>query len=226
MCDSSHAHLARLIDGRLGKGCEGGGKEPPLQCHPPCSRVSPYASRTAPFPHCPLTTAPAGAGRHPPRNPPSPKSILPEIGVHGALVPSHFSIKCRPLSARSGCWAGHTCCPLTGHAVAYDHDHHLFGYVPGLLGPHLSSLFTLPTHCSFTARSHVRRIRPHFHIGRRPRRCRRRGVPDLAVAHPPRRGVPGLAAALLRHRPRAHRRGAPLHNEIHQAQEMEFKKWQ
>ena len=101
-------------------------------------------------------------------SPPSPKSTLPEIhppreiGVHGALVPSHFSIKCRPLSARSGCWAGHTCCPLTGHAVAYDHDHHLFGYVPGLLGPHLSSLFTLPTQCSFTARSHVRRIRPHF----------------------------------------------------------------
>ena len=77
VCDSSHAHLARLIDGRLGKGCEGGGKEPPLQCHPPCSRVSPYASRTAPFPHCPLTAAPAGAGRHRPRNPPSPKSILP-----------------------------------------------------------------------------------------------------------------------------------------------------
>ena len=106
---------------------------------------------------------------HPPR----------EIGVHGALVPSHVSIKCRPLSARSGCWAGHTCCPLTGHAVAYDHDHHLFGYVPGLLGPHLSYIFTLPTHCSLTARSHVRLIRPHFHIGLRPRRCRRRGVPDL-----------------------------------------------
>ena len=38
-------------------------------------------------------------------------AILPEIhpprkiGVHGALVPSHFSIKYRPLSARSGCWA-------------------------------------------------------------------------------------------------------------------------
>ena len=152
-------------------------------------------------------------------SPPSPKSTLPEIhppreiGVHGALVPSHFSIKCRPLSARSGCWAGHTCCPLTGHAVAYDHDHHLFGYVPGLLGPHLSYIFTLPTHCSLTARSHVRLIRPHFHIGLRPRRCRRRGVPDLAVAHPPRRGVPGLAAALLRHRPRAQAgRAAPLHN--------------
>lgn len=151
-------------------------------------------------------------------SPPSPKSTLPEIhppreiGVHGALVPSHFSIKCRPLSARSGCWAGHTCCPLTGHAVAYDHDHHLFGYVPGLLGPHLSYIFTLPTHCSLTARSHVRLIRPHFHIGLRPRRCRRRGVPDLAVAHPPRRGVPGLAAALLRHRPRAQAgRAAPCY---------------
>ena len=87
----------------------------------------------------------------------------------GRARPSHFSIKCRPLSARSGCWAGHTCCPLTGHAVAYDHDHHLFGYVPGLLGPHLSYIFTLPTHCSLLAHTfHVRLIRPHFHMASGP----------------------------------------------------------
>ena len=105
-------------------------------------------------------------------SPPSPKSTLPEIhppreiGVHGALVPSHFSIKCRPLSARSGCWAGHTCCPLTGHAVAYDHDHHLFGYVPGLLGPHLSynhlhSAHSLLAHCSLTRSPHSSTL-PHW----------------------------------------------------------------
>ena len=185
----------------------------------PPSLLPCLAVRPQPLPYGALSSLPAHNSTCRSGSQSSPKSTLPEIhppreiGVHGALVPSHFSIKCRPLSARSGCWAGHTCCPLTGHAVAYDHDHHLFGYVPGLLGPHLSYIFTLPTHCSLTARSHVRLIRPHFHIGLRPRRCRRRGVPDLAVAHPPRRGVPGLAAALLRHRPRAQAgRAAPLHN--------------
>ena len=47
----------------------------------PCLAVrkglSTTTDRTAPFPHCPLTTAPAGAGRHPPRNPSSPQNRCP-----------------------------------------------------------------------------------------------------------------------------------------------------
>ena len=79
VCDSSHAHVARLIDGRLGKGCEGGGKEPPLQCHPPCSRVSPYVRGCVhnPLRYGALSSLPAHNSICRSGSPSSPKSTLP-----------------------------------------------------------------------------------------------------------------------------------------------------